>query len=160
MAGSAARPGISAARSLIAGGSGRRIGVESVPWAKAGPLHTPTSNPISAARISPPFVEQPRLAQLRGRINSEPKRRLALRLGGHARGAGVWTCGERVADTSTGHAARNTGAVLSDRNERIEVDPGRNPHSLEHPDEVLGRDVAGCAGREGAAAEPAEGGVE
>ena len=35
------------------------------------------------------------------------------------------------------------------------VDAGRNPHALQHVDHVLGCDIAGRAGRERAAAEPA-----
>ena len=42
----------------------------------------------------------------------------------------------------------------------VEVHAGVEAHALQHPGEVLGGDVAGGVGGEGAAAHPADGGVE
>ena len=42
----------------------------------------------------------------------------------------------------------------------IEVDAGRDPHSVEHVDEILGRQIAGRARRVGASSEPADARVE
>jgi hypothetical protein len=44
--------------------------------------------------------------------------------------------------------------------QRVEVDAGLDPHLVQHRDEVLGGDVAGRAGRDGAAAELAEARLE
>src|SRR5271166_4743563 len=49
---------------------------------------------------------------------------------------------------------------LADRNQPLDVDPGLEPHRLEHKGEILSDDVAGGAGRVGAAAESAQRGVE
>src|SRR5580692_1895786 len=43
---------------------------------------------------------------------------------------------------------------------RVQVDPGRDAHVLDHVHEFLGGDVAGGAGRVRAPAEPADGRVE
>src|SRR5262249_53882354 len=44
--------------------------------------------------------------------------------------------------------------------ERIEIDAGLDAHGMHHMDEILGRDVADCARRERAAAEPTDRALE
>src|SRR5208282_5189271 len=55
---------------------------------------------------------------------------------------------------------QGAGDELADRNQPLDVDPGLEPHRLEHEGEILGDDVAGGARRVGAASEPAQRGVE
>src|SRR5690349_992378 len=56
--------------------------------------------------------------------------------------------------------AEDASEPVRDADQCVEVDPGLDALPLEEVDEILGRDVAGCAGRERTAAEAAHRGVE
>jgi len=64
-----------------------------------------------------------------------------------------------------GHRARaGTGDGLllhaGNRHHGVKIDAGLDTHFVQHVDHVFGRDIAGCAGRIGAAAEPAHACIE
>src|SRR5690606_5522810 len=66
----------------------------------------------------------------------------------------------RAADEGGGRLAQDAGHPLSGLDQRRQVVAGVEAGALQHVDEVLGADVAGGVGGEGAAAEAAAGGVQ
>ena len=119
----------------------------------AGPSCSRTTlMPARAARRARP--RSPRRPRWRaGAGRSRPRSRHRRRSRGRP---GPSRSARRRACGSSGARPSNALDVARDLDERAEVDAGRDAHLVQHPDEVLGRDVARRARRDGAAAELAD----
>jgi hypothetical protein len=65
-----------------------------------------------------------------------------------------------MTNSSTRRCSRQRCRITRDGNKRVEINARGNAHPLEHPDDILGRDIAGCAGSEWASSQPSERRIE